>query len=105
MCCWPGAGLSTMGMSLPAFAYVAATASVLPRLRQSKVTGAFLDGANAAAVALMAYLGWQFARASLVHRPPFAISAMLAFRCRVESAWIIAGAAVAGAVLRVFHWA
>ena len=44
-------------------------AKYLPRLRRSPIAGAFLDGVNAAAVALMATVGWQFARAALVNVP------------------------------------
>ena len=66
---WRGAALATLGMFLPAFVYVGVTAGFLPKLRKSPVAGAFLDGVNAAAVALMAFVGWQFARASLVNVP------------------------------------
>jgi chromate transporter len=100
---WRGAGLATAGMFIPAFLYVSVTANVLPRLRKSPTAGAFLDGVNAAAVALMAFVGFQFARESVV--APLAaviaaVSAVLAFRFRVNSAWLILGGAVAGLVLR-----
>ncbi|HYL82953.1 MAG TPA: chromate efflux transporter [Candidatus Angelobacter sp.] len=104
---WRGALLATAGMFLPAFVYVAATARILPGLRQSKMAGAFLDGVNAAAVALMAFVGLQFARAVLANIPALllaAISALLVFRYRVNSAWIIAAAAITGVVLRLLHW-
>jgi chromate transporter len=104
---WRGSALATIGMFLPAFIYVAATASHLPRLRQSRAAGAFLDGVNAAAVALMAFVGWQFARATLVNIPALAlaaISAILVFRYRVNSAMVIAGAALAGILLGFLHW-
>jgi chromate transporter len=86
---WKGAGLATLGMFLPAFCYVALTAGFLPKLRQSPVASAFLDGVNAAAVALMAHVGWQFARATLVNIPAIllaVVSAVLAFRYKVNSA-------------------
>ena len=104
---WRGAGLATAGMFVPAFVYVAATANFLPGLRQSKLAGAFLDGVNAGAVALMAFVGWQFARATLVSVPALvlaAISGILVFRYRVNSARVIAGAALAGLVLSFLHW-
>jgi chromate transporter len=104
---WRGSLLATVGMFLPAFVYVAATAAFLPRLRQSKMAGAFLDGVNAAAVALMAFVGWQFARTTLAKVPALvfaAISGILVFRYRVNSAWIIASAAIIGALLRMLHW-
>ena len=66
---WKGAALATVGMFLPAFVYVAATAGFLSKLRQSAAAGAFLDGVNAAAVALMAFVGFVFARATLLSAP------------------------------------
>jgi chromate transporter len=104
---WRGAGLATVGMFVPAFVYVAVTANVLPRLRKSPTASAFLDGVNAAAVALMAFVGFQFARESVV--TPLAaviaaISAVLAFRFRVNSAWLIFGGAVCGLVVKISGW-
>jgi len=104
---WRGALLATAGMFLPAFLFVAATANFLPRLRQSRAASAFLDGVNAAAVALMALVGWQFARATLVSVPAVGlalVSLVLIVWYRVNSAWVIAGGAVAGVVLRLVHW-
>jgi len=101
---WRGAGLATVGMFVPAFVYVAITANVLPRLRKSPTASAFLDGVNAAAVALMAFVGFQFPRETVV-TPVAAViaarSAVLAFRFKVNSAWLILGGAVCGLVVKV----
>src|SRR5262249_41380631 len=75
---WKGAALATVGMFLPAFVFVALTANVLPRLRKSPMAGVFLDGVNAAAVALMAFVGWQFARATLLNVPAAVLAAISA---------------------------
>jgi chromate transporter len=104
---WRGAGLATVGMFIPAFLYVAVTASVLPRLRKSPTASAFLNGVNAAAVALMAFVGFQFARESVV--TPLAaviaaVSAVLAVRLKVNSAWLILGGAVCGLLAKVSGW-
>ena len=104
---WRGAGLATVGMFIPAFLYVAVTASVLPRLRKSPTASAFLNGVNAAAVALMALVGFQFARESVL--TPLAaviaaVSAVLAVRLKVNSAWLILGGAVCGLVAKVSGW-
>ena len=104
---WKGAALATAGMFLPAFVYVAATTGFLPKLRKSPLAGAFLDGVNASAVALMAFVGWQFGRASLVNVPAVilaALSAVLVFRYRINSSWLVLGGAVAGIVLRLLGW-
>jgi chromate transporter len=103
---WRGAALATLGMFLPAFVYVGITAGFLPRLRKSPVAGAFLDGVNAAAVALMAFVGWQFARASLVNVPAVilaVVSAVLVFYYKINSAWLVLGGAIAGILLHVLH--
>ena len=101
---WKGAALATLGMFLPAFVYVAVTARYLPRLRKSPIASAFLDGVNAAAVALMAEVSWQFARASLVNVPAILlclVSVALVFRYKVNSAWLVLGGAAVGIALRL----
>jgi chromate transporter len=102
---WRGAALATLGMFLPAFVYVGATSRILPQLRKSPLAAAFLDGVNAAAVALMAFVGWQFARAALANIPAMilaVVSALLVFRYKVNSTWLVLGGAAAGICLRIF---
>jgi len=104
---WKGATLATVGMFLPAFVYVRITSSFLPRLRQSPLAGAFLDGVNVAAVALMALVGWQFARAALVSGAAVGIaviSAVLLACYKTNSAWLVLGGATVGIVLRLLGW-
>jgi chromate transporter len=101
---WRGAGLATLGMFVPAFTYVAVTANVLPRLRKSPTASVFLDGVNAAAVALMAFVGFQFARAAVITKLAGVIavgSAALALRFKVNSAWLVLGGAVTGLLVRL----
>jgi len=86
--------------------YVAVTAGFLPRLRKSPMAGAFLDGVNAAAMALMGYVGWQFGRAALVNVPAVVLaiaSAVLLFRNKVNSTWLVLGGGAAGILLRALH--
>jgi len=104
---WKGATLATLGMFLPAFVYVGVTSGFLPKLRKSPLAGAFLDGVNAAAVALMALVGWQFGRAALVNIPAVILavfSVVLVFRYKVNSIWLVLGGAAAGMVFRVLGW-
>ena len=99
---WKGAALATVAMFLPAFVLVAATARFLPKLRQSPRACAFLDGVNAAAVAAMAFVGYQFAFAALINWPVIAIaivSGFLVFRYPVNSTWLVLGGAMAGLLL------
>jgi chromate transporter len=103
LCGWRGAVLGTIGMFLPAFAYVGMTAHILPKLRKSPLAGAFLDGVNAAAVALMAFVGFQFARATLINIPAIVLAAasmFLVFRYKVNSVWLVLGGAIVGVLLR-----
>jgi chromate transporter len=95
-----GAVAATVGIFLPAFLLAGVTGPLLPRLRQSALTGAFLDGVNVAALALMAVVAWQLGGAAL--RDPLTIalaagSTVLLLRYRVNSAWLILGGAVIGA--------
>src|SRR5260221_566405 len=103
---WKGAVLATAGTGLPAFAFVAVTAKYLPKLRKSPMAGAFLDGVNAAAVALMAFVGWQFARETMLSATPIvmaAVAAVLVMRFRVNSAWLVLGGALVGMGMRLLH--
>src|SRR6266436_6609062 len=103
---WKGAALATVGMFLPAFVFVAVTAKYLPKLRKSPMAGAFLDGVNAAAVALMAFVGWQFARATMLSATPIvmaAVAVVLVMRFRVNSAWLVLGGALVGIGMRLLH--
>jgi chromate transporter len=104
---WKGATLATLGMFLPAFVYVGVTSGFLPNLRKSPLAGAFLDGVNAAAVALMAFVGWQFGRAALVNVPAMilaVLSALLVFRYKINSTWLVLGGAASGILLRMMGW-
>jgi chromate transporter len=94
----PGAAAATAGIFLPAFAFVALSGPFLPRLRRSPVASAFLDGVNAASLALMAVVTWQLGRAAITDWPAgmiaVAAAATLA-RTGISSAWLIlAGAAI-----------
>ena len=62
----PGAIVATAAIFLPSFVFVALSSPLVPRLRRSPWAGAFLDGANAASVALMAAVTWELGRAAVV---------------------------------------
>ena len=100
-----GAVVATVGIFAPAFVFVAASASpasLVPRLRRSRVAGAFLDGGNAASLALMAAVTWQLGRAAIVDVPTAALAiagAVVLFRYRPNSAWLVLGGGVLGLLL------
>lgn len=95
----PGAAVATGGIFLPAFVFVALSGPLIPRLRRSPRAGAFLDGVNVASLALMLVVTWHLSRAALVDPLTIALAvvgAVLLFRFRVNSAWLVAAAAIVG---------
>ena len=98
---WRGALLATGGIFLPSFVFVTATHSLVPRLRRSGWAAPFLDGVNAAAVALMAVVtvrlglevldGWYTALL-------FAAGVLILIRFNPNSAWFVLAGIVAGLV-------
>ena len=98
-----GGGLvATMGIFLPAFLLVGVSGVLLPWLQRSRPARAFLDGVNAGSVALMAVVTWQLARGALVTPLTWLLAAVgvALLRAGVNSAWLVAGSAAAGLLLR-----
>jgi chromate transporter len=96
---WAGAIVATVAVFLPSFVFVAVVYPLVPRLRASPWTAAFLDGANAAAVGLMAAVAWQLGTTSIVDALTAAlglIALLLLIRFRVNSAWLVLGGAFTG---------
>lgn len=102
-----GAIVATAGIFAPAFFFVAISGPLLPRIRRSPAAGAFLDGVNAASLALMVVVTWQLGRAAIIDVPTVIIAALSAFvllRYRINSAWLIAAGAAIGAALTGIHF-
>ena len=100
---WAGAVVATAGVFLPGFVLVAVSGPLIPRLRRSAVAGAALDGVVAGSLALIAIVAWQLARASIVDPASliiFLVSLIALLRFRINSAWLVAAAAVAGWFMR-----
>lgn len=98
----PGAFLATVAIFLPGFLLVAFSGPLIPKLRRSPVTAAVLDGVVVGSLGLMAVVTWQLGRAAIIDWRTvmiLAASAAVIFSVRINSAWIIAGAAVAGWIL------
>jgi chromate transporter len=94
-----GAAVATIGIFLPAFVFVAMSGPLIPRIRRSPVAGAALDGVNAASLALMAVVSWQLGRAAVVDALTLTLavlSLIAVVRYRVNSAWLIVAAGIAG---------
>jgi chromate transporter len=97
----PGAAVATLGIFLPGFLLVALGGPLIPKLRRSPVAGAILDGVVVGSLALMAVVAWQLGRAAIVDWLTVLIfvgSAIVLLRFRVNSAWLIGGAALIGLI-------
>jgi len=95
---WTGAGAATLGIFLPAFFFVAISGPLIPRLRRSPSASAFLDGVNAASLALMAVVTAQLFGAGIVDGVTLSLailSAVLIWR-GINSTWLVLGGAIAG---------
>ena len=89
-----GGVLATIGIFLPAFIFVAISGPLVPRIRRSPIIGAFLDGVVIASLGLMAVVTWQLLHTALVDWITLllaAVSALLLFRCKTKSAWLVLG--------------
>ncbi|MCB0208884.1 MAG: chromate efflux transporter [Anaerolineae bacterium] len=96
---FPGAVAATLGIFLPSFCLVAISNPFIPRIRRSPWASSLLDGVNVISLGLMAAVTWQLGEASLIDPLTFAIAigaAVLLFRYKVNTTWLILGAATIG---------
>jgi chromate transporter len=99
----PGAIVSTVGIFIPGFVLVAISGPIIPHIRRSALASAALDGVIVGSLALMGVVTWQLARAALVDTTTIVIaliSSVLLIAYRINTAWLIAAAAIVGVVLR-----
>ena len=95
----PGALIATVGIFLPSFILVAASAPLLPRLRKSALAGAFLDGVIIASLALMASVTYSLGRDAIIDLPTVLLalgSAVLLVRFHLNSLWLVIGGGLIG---------
>jgi chromate transporter len=99
-----GAMVATVGIFLPSFVFVAAVFPVVGMLRQSRWASGFLDGVNVGALGLMAGVTWQLGRAAIIDWVTAVlalISALLVFRFKINSAWLVLGGGIIGLFSRL----
>jgi chromate transporter len=98
-----GAAISTIGIFLPSFLFVAFLNPLIRKMRGSKLFGAFLNAVNVASIALIAFVCYQLGRDSLTSWKEILIgicSAVVLFRFRdINSAFIILGGSFGGYLL------
>jgi len=96
---WSGAAAATAAIFLPSFVLAGVAAMLAGRIRRSALAGAFLDGVNVAAVALMASVALTLGRAALVDVWTWVVglvSVGLLIGTKVNPAWLILGGALVG---------
>jgi chromate transporter len=110
-----GAAVATVGVFLPSFVLVAITNPIVPRLRRSPWTAAFLDAVNAASMGLMAAvtakLAWRIFFPQGSWTSPswqgllIAVAAsVVVLRWKVSAIWIVLGGAAAGVIFWIAGW-
>jgi chromate transporter len=102
---WQGALVATIGIFLPSFLFIVILFPIIPRLRKSPYTAAFLDSVNAAAVAVMISVTIIMTMEVAVDWRAAAILAaalivVFSFK-KVSSVWIILGGAGLGFLLNL----
>jgi chromate transporter len=99
---YSGAAAATIAIFSPSFLMAGAVGAFAGRIRRSKLAGSFLDGVNAAALALMAAVAVALGRATLVDGWTWALallSVVALVRFRLNATWLIVGGAVVGILL------
>jgi chromate transporter len=100
---WAGAAVATAAIFLPSFLMAGLVGALTGRIRKSKLAAGFLDGVNAAAVALMASVALSLGRATLVDGWTWAlglVSVALLVRYKVNATWLLLAGAGLGLLLR-----
>jgi len=102
----PGSLIATAGIFLPSFILVAVVGPLIPRIRQSAVAGAFLDGVIVASLALMVVVTWHLGRDAVIDLPTAflaIVSAILLIRFGLNSLWLLLGGVIIGLLANMAH--
>jgi chromate transporter len=98
-----GAIISTIGIFLPSFLFVALLNPLVRKMKGSKLFAAFLNAVNVASIALIVVVCYQMGKNSLTGWQPVLIavcSALILFKFKtINSAVIILGGSIAGYLL------
>jgi chromate transporter len=98
----PGATIATTGIFLPSFVFVLILSPFIPKLRTSQVARGFLDGVNAASLALMTAVTIKLAALALSGIASSIIvflAAVALIAWNTNPAWIVLGSAILGWLL------
>ena len=98
-----GAVISTIGIFLPSFLFVAFLNPLVLKMRGSRLFSSFLNAVNVASIALIVFVCYQLGRDSFSNRRQILIavcSAFILFRFKqINNAFVILGGALAGYLL------
>jgi chromate transporter len=98
-----GAVVSTIGIFLPSFLFVALLSPLLKKMRSNKLFAAFLNAVNVASIALILVVCYQLGKDSITGWQTALIalcSALILFRFKnINNAFVILGGAVSGYLL------
>ncbi|MCY4114339.1 MAG: chromate efflux transporter [Chloroflexi bacterium] len=101
---WSGAVLATVAIFLPSFVFVAMLNPLVARVRADRRASGFLDGVNAAAIALMIGVAATLGRAAIVDvftGVLAAVSLALVIRFRTTATWLVPAGAVLGVIYQL----
>jgi chromate transporter len=79
--------------------FIAVIGPLVPRLRRSPVFGAFLDGVNVGALALMVVVTWHLGKAAIIDvtTGALAILSLIALiRFKINTSWLILAGGILG---------
>ncbi len=96
----PGAVVATVGIFLPSFFFVWLLNPLVPKIRESKAAGAFLDAVNIGAVGIMAAVVLQLGGEIMLDWKAWVIAGLGALAVfgpwKVSSVWVIVGGGALG---------
>lgn len=100
---WTGAAISTIGIFLPSFVFVALLNPLVKKMRNSKLFSSFLDAVNVASVAIIISVCFSMGKETITDWRTIAIAvgSILLLFCykKINSAFIVLGGSVMGYLL------
>jgi len=102
---WTGAAVSTLGIFLPSFLFVALLKPLVRKMRNSILFSSFLDAVNVASVAVIVAICYEMGKASITDWRTISIAVLsiaitFSFK-KVNSALVVVGGALVGYLLMV----
>lgn len=95
----PGAAIATIAIFLPSFVFMALLNPIMPRLRRSRWTTAFLDAVNVSSISLMLVATLELSRTALIDWTSWSImlaAIVIGLRWKLNPSWLVAIGALLG---------